>query len=374
MKHFLTLAALAAFTAASLTATAQFTVDGKASAAEIGTGLGKYQLAGTYTGNHLEADRGIQALYVGYTATTLNIMVVGSAESAATTPTGGYRALVLYLNTPARPGAPAGTALPGGSDGQSPLKHKPTLDLPVDYGFRVSVGPASATANDVYFSNVSYVTGTSITAGTDTYIGQGSKTGAVATAAAATALPGTRYAYSNTASLTANTTNSGLEIEIPLSALGTAGTPIGTGTQLDLFATYTDGDGVFYSETIPQIAGRTTALGTNPNLFTIPGKHSIAFVLGSGVLATRLAAASTFDFNVYPNPAQAISTIAYAIPAGQTLVSLAVYNALGQRVRTLNSGPTAGRQLLNLEGLPAGSYLIKLQIGDVISSRKLVVQ
>ncbi|GAC1381626.1 MAG: hypothetical protein NVSMB30_29320 [Hymenobacter sp.] len=182
MKHFLTLAALAAFTAASLTATAQFTVDGKASAAEIGTGLGKYQLAGTYTGNHLEADRGIQALYVGYTATTLNIMVVGSAESAATTPTGGYRALVLYLNTPARPGAPAGTALPGGSDGQSPLKHKPTLDLPVDYGFRVSVGPASATANDVYFSNVSYVTGTSITAGTDTYIGQGSKTGAVATA------------------------------------------------------------------------------------------------------------------------------------------------------------------------------------------------
>ncbi|GAC1381630.1 MAG: hypothetical protein NVSMB30_29330 [Hymenobacter sp.] len=92
------------------------------------------------------------------------------------------------------------------------------------------------------------------------------------------------------------------------------------------------------------------------------------------MLATRLAAASTFDFNVYPNPAQAISTIAYAIPAGQTLVSLAVYNALGQRVRTLNSGPTAGRQLLNLEGLPSGSYLIKLQIGDVISSRKLVVQ
>ena len=45
-------------------------------------------------------------------------MLVGSAESS----TGGFRVLVLYLNTPVRPGAPAGTALPGGSDGLSPLK------------------------------------------------------------------------------------------------------------------------------------------------------------------------------------------------------------------------------------------------------------
>ena len=75
-----------------------------ATAAEIGTGLGKYQLAGSYTGNHLEADRGLKSLYVGYTATTLNIMLVGSAESPTA---GAYRAFILYLNTPARLGAQA---------------------------------------------------------------------------------------------------------------------------------------------------------------------------------------------------------------------------------------------------------------------------
>ena len=84
---------MGALTVASLTAKAQFTVDGHASAAEIGTGMGKYQLAATYTGNHLEADRGLSALYVGYTATTLNFMLVGSAESAAAS----YRALVAAI-------------------------------------------------------------------------------------------------------------------------------------------------------------------------------------------------------------------------------------------------------------------------------------
>ena len=128
MKPLLTFAAMAALLAPSLSVSAQFVVDGVARTTEIGTGPGKYQLAAAYTGNHLDADRGLKALYVGSTATTLNLMLVGSAES----PTGGFRALVLYLNTPARPGAAAGTALPGGSDALSPLKHRPTMDMVVD--------------------------------------------------------------------------------------------------------------------------------------------------------------------------------------------------------------------------------------------------
>ncbi|WP_460504021.1 hypothetical protein, partial [Hymenobacter agri] len=85
---------------ATTATTPQFTVDGQASAAEIGTGPGQYQLAATYTGPHSETDRGLQALYVGNTATTLNLLLTGAAESAG----GSYRALVLYLNTPAQPG------------------------------------------------------------------------------------------------------------------------------------------------------------------------------------------------------------------------------------------------------------------------------
>ena len=364
MKIF-TLAAMGALTVASLTAHAQFTLDGQATAAEIGTGVGKYQLAGSYTGNHLDADRGLKALYVGYTATTLNILVAGSAEAATS---GSYRALVVYLNTPLRSGAPAGVQL-GGADNQSPLKHRPTLDMQTDYGFRVSVGPG---ATDVYFSNASYVTGTGApTAGTDTYAGSGNKNGTVVTSSA-TVLPGTRFAYLNTASLTANTGNAGLEIEIPLTALGT---PLLTvGSRLDLFAAYTDGDGIFFSEVIPQITGRTTTLGADPNFTTIPGTQSVAFSLGAGVLANRSAVASSLNFQVYPNPASATSTIAYTVPAGRQPVALAVYNALGQRVRALAEAEQAGNQQFALGSLPAGAYLVRLQIGDQLTSRKVVVQ
>ncbi|MBH8567574.1 T9SS type A sorting domain-containing protein [Microvirga sp. STS02] len=374
MRQFSMLAAIGVFTIASLTARAQFVVDGRATAAEIGTGMGKYQLAATYTGNHLEADRGLSALYVGYTATTLNIMLVGSAESATTTPSGGYRSLMLYLNTPARPGAPAGTALPGGSDPQSPLKHRPIMDNPTDYGFRVSVGPTSTTANDVYFSRVSYVTGTTVTPGTDTFIAAGTKAGGQVVAPTTLDLAGSKFAYNNTATLTANTTNSGFELEIPLAALGTATVPITTGTNLEMVAAYTDGDGVFFSDVIPQIAGRTTTLGSNPDFSAIPGNQFLTVQLGTGVLASRSTVASGFNFQVYPNPASATSTIAYTVPAGRQPVSLAVYNALGQRVRALASAEQAGPQQLALGALPAGAYLVKLQIGDQLTSQKVVVQ
>ena len=367
MNPFLTLAAMAALLAPSLSVSAQFVVDGVAGTTEIGTGPGKYQLAAAYTGNHLDADRGLKALYVGSTAATLNLMLVGSAESS----TGGFRALVLYLNTPARPGAPAGTALPGGSDALSPLKHRPTMDMVVDYGFRVSVGATTGAATDVFFSNVSYVTGTAITAGTDAYIGQGSKAGAMVMAAATAPLPGTKYAYQNTANLTANTTNAGLEIEIPLAAFGPG---VAAGSLLDLFAAYTDGAGVFYSEIIPVITGRTTTLGTDPNFAAIAGTQALAYEMGAGVLAVRSTTPSAFAFGLYPNPAQATATVTYAVPSGKQTVSLAVYNALGQRVHALPPTPQAGPQQVKLGGLPAGAYLVKLQIGDQYTSGKLILE
>ena len=373
MKPLLTLFAAGFLTAtAALTASAQFTVDGKATAAEIGTGIGKYQLAATYNGSHLDTDRGLSALYVGYTATTLNIMLVGSAESANTT--GAYRALILYINTPGRPGSAAGVQLVGGSEGLSPLKHKPTLDMITDYGFRASVGPTSATTNDLYFSRVSYVTGTSVTPGTDTFIGAGSKTGAQATAPSTLDLAGSKFAYNNTTTLTANTTNSGFEIEIPLAVLSSPASTVTVGSDVDLFAAYTDGDGVFFSDVLPSIPGRTTALGTNPNFTTIPGNQFVTYIIGGSILSSRAALANGFDFRVYPNPAQAGATVAYTVPAGPQPVALAVYNALGQRVQALGGGLQAGRQQVALGHLPAGAYLVRLQIGDQRTSQKVVVE
>jgi hypothetical protein len=349
------------------TGVASFSVDGVASAAEMGTGPGKYQLAGTYTGPHLDADRGLKALYVGYTATTLNLLLVGSAESATA---GAYRALVLYLNTPARQGAPAAAALPGGTDPSSPLVHRPRLDQETDYGFRAVVGPGTG---DVYFSAVSYVAGAGApAAGADPYVGQGNKTGAVVTSSTAV-LTDTKFAYTNTVSLAANA-NAGLEIEVPLSQLNST-TTLGAGSRLDLFAAFIDSNGQFsFTDVIPQVAGRSTDFGANPDFSTIPGTQSVGFVLGTGALASRSAVAKELDFRVYPNPATATSVVAYTLPAGRQPVSLAVYNALGQRVRSLAAAEQSGPQQFALGSLPAGAYLVKLQVGEQLTSQKVVVQ
>ncbi|WP_460503744.1 T9SS type A sorting domain-containing protein, partial [Hymenobacter agri] len=269
-------------------------------------------------------------------------------------------------------GAAGGQQLLGGNNGPSPLKHRPTLDMQADYGFRVSVGPTSATANDVYFSRVSYVTSGPVVPGNDTYIGAGTKTGGVVVAPATLDLGGARFAYFNTPTLTANTSNSGLEIEIPLAALGAAGMSVGAGSRIELFAGYTDADGVFLTDIIPTIPGRTTALGANPDFTAIPGNQYVAFQLGTGVLATRSAADKALDVSVFPNPAPAAATLAYTVPGTQPVL-LNVYNALGQCVRTVTARQT-GRQELTLENLPAGMYLLKLQVGELTTSRQLVVE
>ncbi|RZK35468.1 MAG: hypothetical protein EOO57_09045, partial [Hymenobacter sp.] len=151
MKKFSTLSALAVMTLGALTAQAQFTVDGTLGTTEVGTGTGKYQLVGTYTNAHSVTDRGLKALYMGTTATTLNIMVVASPEQT------GYSHLVLYLDMPNKTGIAAGTPLPGSSNGGSPLQQKPTMDMPTtDYGFRITMSPLNDANNVMYLSRVDY--------------------------------------------------------------------------------------------------------------------------------------------------------------------------------------------------------------------------
>ncbi|MVN78734.1 T9SS type A sorting domain-containing protein [Hymenobacter sp. HMF4947] len=372
MKNILPLLTAGALIFASLGAQAQITVDGTLSAAEIGTGVGKYQLAGSYTNTHSDADRGLQSMYVGYSATTLNIMLVGAIEASGTT----YKSLVVYLNTPGRTGVARGTKLSGGADPQSPLKHKPTMDMEVDYGFRLSLGGTGNAATDVYFSRVSYVSGTTasgaaVPAGTDTYLGQGSKTGAVYTATLAD-LPGLMLAYKNSASISANTANNGLEISIPLSALSSTTTAVAAGSRIDVFGAYTDSDGIFTTDVIPQIANRTTALGADPDFTTIAGTQTVSFVLGTGVLGTRSEAATALAFSVYPNPGTAAEVV-YTVPQGKQSVALNIFDNTGRRVRSL-AADQAGPQSYALAGLAAGIYVVKLDVADQHTSQKVVIE
>ena len=370
MKKFSTLSAVATFMLGSFAAQAQFTVDGTLSTTEIGTGTGKYQLAGTYTNSHTTADRGLKALYVGTTATTLNVLVVGSPETTA------YQALALYLDMPNKTGIAASTQLPGGDDTSSQLRSKPTLDMPVDYAFRMTTSPLGTGGSTTYYSKLDY-TGTANTAGNfqDKYLGPAGKTGTpLVITDATTNIVDARFAFqtSTSGSVSANT-STGWEFQIPLASLGGAA----AGTTVRMMVAFLNDDASFTAETLPQIAGQTAALGTNPNFATIAGNQSYAYQVGTGVLATR-SAGTSLQAAAYPNPVVAESRLVYTVADQAQPVTVEAFNSLGQRSATLvaatqNPGEHSVA-LAPLQRLTPGVYLVRVQAGSQLTSQRVVVQ
>lgn len=77
----------------------------------------------------------------------------------------------------------------------------------------------------------------------------------------------------------------------------------------------------------------------------------------------------------YPNPFNPVTRIEYSIPEGG-LVTLDVYNVLGQRVATLiNSVQTAGNHQVNFDGhvLASGVYFYKLSAGNYTRTMKMAL-
>lgn len=367
MKKSSTLVA-AALTLGAFSAQAQFTVDGQLGATETGTGAGKYQLVSSYTNAHSVADRGLKALYVGSTATTLNVMVVASPEKT------DYNAVVLYLDMPNKSGIAAGTRLAGGDDNSSQLRHRPTLDFQADYAFRITVSPISNTGTfNVYLSKLDY-TAQPNAAGKypDKYLGPTDKTGAPLNVTDPTTnIVGAKFAYRTTASVAANTTT-GWELELPLAALGGAA----TGSTINMMAGYVGDNGDFYSDVLPQVAGQTTDLGTDPNFSLIAGNQFVSFAVPQAT--ARRDAAEALNLAAYPNPLTAASELRYTVAGGAQPVSVEVYNAMGQQVlRLLDAEQPAGQHaasLAALRQLAAGNYLVKLRVGTQLTSRRVVVE
>jgi hypothetical protein len=77
----------------------------------------------------------------------------------------------------------------------------------------------------------------------------------------------------------------------------------------------------------------------------------------------------------YPNPFNPSTTIRYELPHASQ-VSLKVYNTLGQEVATLvNETKPGGAYTVefNAGNLASGVYLYRLQAGNFVETRKLVV-
>ena len=362
MKKIFTLAAAGALAATALNSQAQITLDGKVSAAEIATTktIGKYQLVSTYNGTHSIADRGLKTLYVGTSATKLYVAVVGAFLQDNTFP-----AVLLYLNVPGKTGVPAGTKLSGGAAGDSPLKIKPTMDFEVDYGVRVNFDKTPA--NGGYFSFADYSNG-NVTGGVpDAY--QGNVKEGVALTASATSGPlkDAKVAYTNATGVAANADNSAIEFEFDLVALGLTAI-----SKVEMFVAYTNDGGVFTTDTFPPIAGQTAPLNPDQDFTAIPGKQFLTYDLTSGLLASRSEVANSLRFGIYPNPGSAVA-VGYSVPQGIKQVSLNVYDAIGKQVRTMSEAQ-AGNQVYKLDGLKAGVYVVKLNVGGQQTSSKLIIE
>jgi hypothetical protein len=89
--------------------------------------------------------------------------------------------------------------------------------------------------------------------------------------------------------------------------------------------------------------------------------------------------ASVTDFNLeqnYPNPFNPSTVINFSVPEENTLVSLKVYNSLGELVGTLiNQVVPAGNHQVNFDarGLSSGVYFYTLTAGNFVDSKKMVV-
>ncbi|MGB9664512.1 MAG: T9SS type A sorting domain-containing protein, partial [Ignavibacteria bacterium] len=78
----------------------------------------------------------------------------------------------------------------------------------------------------------------------------------------------------------------------------------------------------------------------------------------------------------YPNPFNPSTTINFALPK-ESNVTLKVYNMIGQEVMTLlnNERMSAGYHSVKVNGskLTSGVYIYKLQAGEFIATKKMVL-
>ena len=103
---------------------------------------------------------------------------------------------------------------------------------------------------------------------------------------------------------------------------------------------------------------------------TAPQDPPVIGVTNEGVIPDRYI----LNLN-YPNPFNPVTTLSYDLPAASN-VRLVIYNLMGQEVRRWEiQGQTAGyhKVIWNASNLPSGIYFYRLQAGDFVKTRKMVL-
>ena len=85
-------------------------------------------------------------------------------------------------------------------------------------------------------------------------------------------------------------------------------------------------------------------------------------------------------FPAYPNPFNPVTTISYVIQK-DGFVNVSIYDMMGRIVKTLvNSQQSHGNKFLSWNAtdsrnrlVPAGVYLYKIEFGEFVSTRKMIL-
>ena len=110
----------------------------------------------------------------------------------------------------------------------------------------------------------------------------------------------------------------------------------------------------------------------------IAENNNIVFLRLTDVLtkAEEVVAPETFRMNLFPNPASGAVNLAFELE-GKSIVKLQLLNLNGQQLGQESLGNLAAglyRHTVDLDGLPRGVYLMKLNTADQTAVRRLVVE
>lgn len=405
MKKIVTLAAVAALAASSFTSHAQIAVDGQLTAAEVSS-MG-YTLVGRDTGPRGFApsptnDAGLLALYAAADANNLYFFLVATLQNDAT-PATISNSLQLLIARPGVAGAPVGTQLPRPAGATAPAVNTsfqnfgPFLELPGDMGIGIKGnGMAAQFQVDgvVYAGGATPTATASVLSGTTGVAATGATAAITGQTGALTVFNGAQVAYRTAANLNANpgygTAGAGavpaygLEIAVSRASINLAA----AGGTLRIFALQNNPDGGYVSsDYIPQNTGPLPAsftaapnLATNPDFRLIPGTQAATITVGAAtgviVLATKAADAAAIAVGVYPNPANGVATVAYNVGTHADNVNIVLTDLLGRPVQVLENGlQSAGLQskTVSTANVAAGTYLVRVQVGDKVATRKVVL-
>ena len=399
MKKSLTLALLTALTGGTLNAQAQITLDGIINANEIGTsGAGKYTSLGAFTTSHTPTpggptgfgNAGLLRMYGANSNTKLYISLAGTIETSGNN-------FQLYIDLPNRTGVPVGTGLPTIAGTSTVFGTFPSgsiggtkLDLEADAAI------ATTGNNDVQAAIYTATTGVAKPLGDGlsapvTSNGVASTIPAASTTGVYSLFAGTRVAYMGSATgLSGNPGNLNgggagafaLEYEFNRTSLGL---PSGASI-VRVFAAYVSGDAYWSSDIIPETTGGTQGtvttgglnnIGFSPdftNTTLFPGTQAASASVV--VTSTRQADDAVVAMSVFPNPSQGESTVSYQVQGGAQDVAVHITDLLGREVRTLlATKQNVGFHNLKVSGgeLAVGVYMVKVQVGDKVATRRLAV-